>query len=304
MKSLLLPVINYFVDKLAIEVVKRLDKRLEVLEEYASVGLRRVSLNCGESGLLIKTAVGYVLCPPTDYQMAACLVDTGDLERGTRILVERLVKPGDVIVDVGANIGLFSLAVAKKMNMEGHIYAFEPFPNTANYAKKNFELNALTSLISLRQVAISDKPGDGCLHLGSFSGHHSLYPLTINDNDEELFVSLSTLDNELSDISHVNLLKIDVEGAELKVLDGATALVERSKDIAIIVEFGASHLKRVGCLPSEWIAKFKSYDFEIRAINDLTGELEEWSLDRMLSVDSVNLFIARKASDVWKRIRT
>ncbi len=279
-----------------------IEAKIAVLEEYASVMVRRVSVNCGESGILIKSSVGYVLCPPSDYHMVACLIDTGDLERGTRILVENLVRPGDTVVDVGANIGLFSLAAARKMNLEGHIYAFEPLPTTAEFALKNFDLNAFSTLVTVAQVAVADKPGEAELYLGSCSGHHSLYPLTSLDQAKRVVVPIVTLDQTLSEVPRVDLLKIDVEGAELDVLDGAGKIVERSHDIAIIVEFGASHLKRVGCSPQAWMAKFKGYGFEIYAINDLSGELEKWDLDKIISVASVNLFLARPGSAVWNRL--
>jgi hypothetical protein len=115
-------------------------------------------------------------------------------------------------------------------------------------------------------------------------------------------VTVVTLDQVLSAIPSVDLLKIDVEGAELNVLDGATEIMERSQDIVIIVEFGASHLKRVGCLPEAWMDRFKAYGFDFHVINDLTGELERWELDKILSVTSVNLFLARPHSAVWNRV--
>lgn len=282
--------------------LNRIEAKLAVLEEYNSAMVRRVSVNCGENGILIKSAVGYILCPPSDFQMVACLLDTGDLERGTRILVERLVRPGDTIVDVGANIGLFSLAAARKMNQQGHIYAFEPLPATADFARKNVDLNGFSSFVTVTQVAVSNKPGEAELYLGPCSGHHSLYPLTTIERENKVVVPVVTLDQTLSEIPSINLLKIDVEGAELDVLDGAANAVKRCYDIAIIVEFGASHLKRVDCSPEAWMGKFQGYGFEFFAINELTGELEKWDLDRIISVASVNLFLARPGSTVWKRL--
>lgn len=281
-----------------------IEKKLGVLEEYSAFAVRRVGLNCGDSGLLLKSAVGYVLCPPSDYHMAACLIDTGDLERGTRILVENLVRPGDIVVDVGANIGLFSLAAAKKMNMCGHVYAFEPFPITADYARKNIKLNSLSSFVSVSQYAVSNKIGEGQLYLGTCSGHHSLYPLTAENNEERFVVPKVTLDHVLSDVSCVDLLKIDVEGAELDVLEGAAEIVRRSRDIVMIVEFGASHVERAGCTPEVWMSRFKEYYLDVRVVNDLTGELEIWSLDKILSAESVNLFFSRSNSAIWKRIQS
>jgi FkbM family methyltransferase len=278
--------------------------QLERIERYAFASARRVAVGGDPGEVLVRTSVGYLLCAASDYPLLATLVDVGELEAGTRQLIQRLVRPGETFVDIGANVGIHTLAAASAMQGRGRIVAFEPHPVTHGLLRKSLMLNGFTALAETHQAAVSNHTGRMPLHLGSTSGHHSLYPLEGEQpTATTVEVPLLRLDDVIAADLPVDLIKIDVEGAELDVLDGAAATVGRNHDIALIVEFGFSHLRRTGHSTQDWLLAFERFGFGFQAIEPSTGTLLDWNAAQLESVDSINLLFARPASKAWERAR-
>ena len=152
-------------------------------------------------------------------------------------------KKNDTVVDVGAHLGRYSLISAKRVDKEGKVISIEANPLVLEKLKKNLELNQLTNTSSLNFAVFSEKtkiklffPTEGL--------KNTIYNTVISDRsvNSERFIEVNadTLDNILQekDIKHedVNWIKIDVEGAELEVLKGATNVLSKSKDIALLIE--------------------------------------------------------------------
>ncbi|MGK6310106.1 FkbM family methyltransferase [Variovorax sp. DT-64] len=276
--------------------------QLERIEHYAFASARRVAVT-GDSGeVLVRTSVGYVLCAASDYPLLATLIDVGELEAGTRQLIQRLVRPGQTFIDVGANVGMHTLAAASVMNGRGRIVAFEPHPVTHALLRKSLLINGFAALAETHQAAASNRTGRMPLHLGATSGHHSLYPLEGEaPTAATVEVPLVRLDDMIEGNTPVDLIKIDVEGAELEVLEGAIATIGRNPDVALIAEFGISHLRRTGTSSRDWLEAFEKFGFAFQAIEPSTGALLDWNVAQLESVDSINLLFARPASKAWER---
>ena len=75
--------------------------RLDLIEQYSAVTARRVAMNCSAGEVLVKTEVGFLLCAATDHALLSCLLETGELERGTRILIQKYLRPGNVFIERG-----------------------------------------------------------------------------------------------------------------------------------------------------------------------------------------------------------
>ena len=275
------------------------------IELYAGVSARRVVVPLSHGELLVRTESGYVLCPSSDLPLVAILAESGELELGTRLLIERFLRPGDVFVDVGANLGLHSLAAARTLLGQGRVIAFEPFPQTADFLTRSLALNGYSNLCDVHQVALSDEEGKRLLHLGVTSGHHSLFALDEGQTNEikSVSVNVTCLDTVITVDTKVDLIKIDVEGAELAVLTGASGVLDRNPDVGIIIEFGPSHLRRSGTSTAEWLQLFRARDFQWRAIEPMTGSLEEWTEQQLENIESINLFFAREGSTAWDRVK-
>ncbi len=150
---------------------------------------------------------------------------------------------GDIVVDIGAHIGLYSLIGSKRVGEKGKIIAIEPHPSNFEILNRNIQLNQFTNIITLN-CAIYDKNMRMRLYstdVSGFSGHHSLI---LKRAEKFIEVNAYTLDYILQSlgIMEVNWIKIDVEGAEFEVLQGAQDILANSKDLSLIIELHSSDL--------------------------------------------------------------
>jgi FkbM family methyltransferase len=282
-------------------ILEQIEPTLKRVEQFSYASARRFAIPCGDSETLVRTSVGYVLCTSSDHALLAQLIDTGDLEPGTRQLIQRFLNPGDLFVDVGANVGLHTIAAARAMQGIGKIIAFEPFEVTKRLLEKTAWINGFSEMVEVHHAAVSHQSGHEELFLGATSGHHSLYASEGPHQFPSVQVPTVRLDDVIGKDDAVSLLKIDVEGAELDVIRGAVEVIRNNPDLALIVEFGASHLKHNGHSPHQWISAFTDLGLTYCAISESTGALENISLTQLESVDSVNLFFARPASRSWSK---
>jgi FkbM family methyltransferase len=277
------------------------DAQLGRIEGYSYASARRVVIPCGPNEVMVRTAVGYVLCAASDYALISSLVETGELEGGTRVLIQKLMSPGGTFVDVGANIGMHTLAAAIAMRGQGRIVAFEPLPSTHDLMRKSVWMNGYSAIAETHQAAVSNRSGSQPLFLGATSGHHSLYRLESPTVPvpPPVEVPLVRLDEVLGANARVDVIKIDVEGAELEVLESARSLIEGNTGIALIVEFGFSHLQRTGYTTAAWLKPFEEIGLRYRAIDAASGQLLDWPAERLEEVASINLLFARPESAAW-----
>jgi FkbM family methyltransferase len=172
-----------------------------------------------------------------------------------------VVRQGMIIVDVGVNRGYFSLLFAKLMNDKGKVLSFEPNPTSCFWFRKSIQANRY-KCIKLFQYALSDKEGSAPLYCGTYSGSSSLFP-SLHTKKETITVKTRKLDNVLKDegIDKVDILKIDVEGADLLVLKGAERLLKRQNiKLAMDVDVKSSQVR------NQLFDFLKSCDFEVFSI--------------------------------------
>ena len=154
----------------------------------------------------------------------------------TRLVVENLSTSTDCLIDVGANVGFFSL-VAAKLNPGLKVFAFEPNPEMFDYLSKHKRLNGLSNLIP-ESMAVSDRDGEAPLFLSESTMSASLVADFQESNSLHLSLSVKTitLDSYVQQfrISGSILLKVDAEGHEKAVLEGAEATITRFKPDIII----------------------------------------------------------------------
>lgn len=156
------------------------------------------------------------------------------------------IKEGDIVIDVGANIGYFSLLAAKKIGSKGKIFAIEPMKQANNWLKKNLKLNDFKN-VEVLEVAIGDKQGTMKMYKKSESSEMIILDPTISKTDLIMCgeINIKTIDNIISQkkIKKVNLLKIDVEGFEYEALLGCKESFKSNKIENIICEIHTTYLK-------------------------------------------------------------
>ena len=145
-------------------------------------------------------------------------------EKHTLDLLLKKLDENSVFVDVGANIGGYAVRIGRYVKT---VYAFEPSVRNFSRLKFNVTLNKLDNVL-IFDKAVSDRNGATQFFLSKFHGRHSLL-----GNGESLNVQTITLDSVLSSQVRIDALKIDVEGAELSVLEGAAKVLEKTKFLIV-----------------------------------------------------------------------
>jgi len=189
----------------------------------------------------------------------------GIYEPETTQLLEANLRPGDVVIDVGANIGWFTLLAARCVGDQGKVYAFEPDPSNFEILSKNVALNGYKNVVP-EQKAVSSSAGWVDLFLDEANlGGHSTIP---NENSKKLVrVESIRLDDYPPIIGReINLIKMDVEGGEGNVLRGMPNLVGRNQRLSIITEFTPHSLAQSGYPPSEFLQTLTDFGFSIYEI--------------------------------------
>ena len=145
----------------------------------------------------------------------------GTYEYDKRIAFEKGIRPGDVFFDIGANVGYYSLMAAKLSEPNGKVVAFEPLPRNIAYIQKHVAINKLGDHIKVVEAAVSDRNGTAFFDLSSSTskGHIA--------GEGELEVRTVSLDElvESGEIPTPDVMKVDVEGAEADVLQGARKIL-------------------------------------------------------------------------------
>ena len=164
--------------------------------------------------------------------------------------IKSFLKPGMVFYDIGANIGFYTFIAAKAVGPTGKVYSLEPAIKTFNQLKENIKVNpSLADRISAFQVAASNKSEEQEIYVstGDLAAWNSLVKPEGSSGFEPEKIQtkkLTELVNE-NNWAAPNLIKIDVEGWESFVIDGAKEIIETYKPV-ILIEFTKEHLMRTG----------------------------------------------------------
>jgi FkbM family methyltransferase len=195
----------------------------------------------------------------------------GEFEPTTTAIAKKLLRQGDKVVDVGANIGYFSLLFSQCVGSKGHVYSYEPVPQLASALRKNAELNKFEQK-TLSNLALSDHNGKARFYVGP-DDNSGLSSLRQPGNSSiVLDVDLARFDDIFSHAEDIALIKIDVEGAELAVLRGMEGYL-CNKRPNILVEVTNKFLKEMGDSEQSLLAYLQSLGYNCYVINETRVEL-------------------------------
>ena len=231
----------------------------------------------------------YIYLNPSDTIISPAIGLTGSHEPHITELFRKILAKGMTVVDVGANIGWFTLLSATIVGDTGEVVSVEPEPTNFSFLLRSVELNRFSN-VKLFQVCASNSRGNQILYLSSGNlGAHS----TINQvSDKKIEVPSDTLDAILGKIGvdKIDLLKIDVEGAEPYVLEGCKEHLPRTRNI--IIEWN----------PGEWkrrrnLLKMILREFDVYQIVRSPFLIKKITKDSLLSFNTsaANLYMRRKS---------
>jgi FkbM family methyltransferase len=178
---------------------------------------------------------------------------TGRWESGESAFVRAVVWPGDVAIDIGANVGWYSTLLAEAVGLGGRVYSFEPTTECIRMLRASA---SRYPHLSVTQLALSDHEGEGEMHSPRDLGLASLREMPIQVRAERC--RLGTLDNFLQQVGSTapTFVKCDVEGAELEVLRGASKVLTADKPAMWMVEINPLTCQRFGHDPESLVEFF------------------------------------------------
>jgi FkbM family methyltransferase len=208
------------------------------LEQHARQGHQAVYI--GDHTVLCRVLGKYMCYVDTlDRGLAPHLILNGFWEPWITLAIERLLEPGMVCIDVGANLGYYTALMADAVGPGGAVIAFEPNPRLSDLARASMFLNGFASRTCISEYAAADRDGR-TVHL-SFSPEMPMNGTICSEGTpaDAVPVQTVTLDTACAGLGRLDLIKIDAEGAEQAVWDGMQGLLDRHPGAAVVLEWNA-----------------------------------------------------------------
>ena len=222
-----------------------------------------------------------------------------DYEPLTRRLFEERLKTGAVAADVGAHIGYYTMLAARLVGPRGRVHAVEPFEESLSFLRRNVELNGLLN-VSVHAAAAGARREKRAFHVMEQTNQQSFYGHPSFKTVRTIEVETVPLDELIP--GRVDFVKIDVEGAELQVLDGMRRLLAESPAAELCVEWNADRLRLAGEDPLALPRRLRELGFSaLAALDDRKGRPEPVeSLEERVRAGRIprNWFV-----NVWARRR-
>lgn len=221
--------------------------------------------------VLINIQGGKMYVNTQDMSFVPSLMVSGVYEKYETELFKKLIKPGMTVVDIGSNIGYYSLIAAKLAGNNGKVYAFEPEPNNYNLLVKNIKINNYANIIPI-QEAVSNKRGNTKLFIDKINLGNPSFSKNNVPTPKEGFVKVEaiTLDEFFENVvkdSKVDIIKMDTQGAEGLIVEGAGKLL-KNNNLKIFMEFWPYGLKNIGTNPLKLLLKLQDYGFKMKIIDE------------------------------------
>jgi FkbM family methyltransferase len=194
-----------------------------------------------------------------------------DVEPGVRRVLRDRLKTGGTAVDIGANIGLHAVVMAACIGQEGRLVCFEPLPHLAKSLERTLHLNGFGRQSEVRRIALADAAGEVMFHHAAHGPMSSLYPLPAGVKSETIPVHTASMDDSFPPGTRIDLVKMDVEGAEPRIWRGMKRVIADNPDIEIILEWSSSHFRRSGEDPLAFMEDIGARGFSAYVISDKPG---------------------------------
>lgn len=241
---------------------------------YAYKKLVRKALN-PDKFYLIDTQIGPMyLMDGKDSLMNIIFWSGSHYEIGVVQLLEKLVKPGDTVLDIGGHIGYFALLLSKLVGPDGKVITFEPQDLLNRYIKENLKVNSIDNC-TVEQVLISDQIGEVAFNESPDFGHSSVSSEIQEKAEFTTSIKQSTtLDRYAQDhLTSLDFIKMDVEGAEYLILNEGSRNTLLKYKPAILIEMHNKQIEQMGGEVSGLISYLESLGYMVKEVDERTGTL-------------------------------
>jgi FkbM family methyltransferase len=217
-----------------------------------------------------------------DRVLALWLWKAGVLEHSELSLLRRIVRPHATVIDVGANLGFYTLELARLVGAGGVVHAFEPEPANYRLLSQAIGANGYDNVVA-HEVAVSDRSGSTELFLSEIhQGDHRILPGP--DHRRHLTVRMTSVDEFLPPPVRVDVIKIDVQGAEGRVLRGMEGTIRVNPSIVVLVEFSPRLMRAAGEVPAHFVSHLHSFDLPVGRLDRKRGRVEPIPRSELLAL--------------------
>jgi FkbM family methyltransferase len=209
---------------------------------------RAIRYRFRERSLVCNTVWGFPLEVHANDIIGNCVYFFGSFHWNLTSTLATLTRPGDIVIDVGANVGFMTLFFASLVGPQGSVYAVEPFNPNLALLERNVSRAGYRNRVRLEKYALGDHSAIETLRYQSSSCNLGGVSLLSGKGDQEQSVEMVPLDSlwEKWGKPRASLLKVDVEGFELNVLAGAQQMFAEAPPKVCLVEFNTEYLSEAG----------------------------------------------------------
>jgi FkbM family methyltransferase len=216
-------------------------------------------------------------------------------------LVKNEIKKGDVVIDIGAHIGYYTVLFAKLVGPEGRVFAFEASPTNFEILKKNVNVNGYQN-VTLNNKAVSDKDGKLTLYItGRTSAENFLFKpenfVGSSKIKDTIEIDSITLDEYFRDFKgQINFLKMDISGAEPRVIKGMGSILSKNDSLKIQQEWWPNAIRTHGNEPDSHLKLLTQMDYKIYEIDGAKNKLNLVTSDDLMKtypnskLEDINIF--------------
>lgn len=235
--------------------------------------------------------------PSLDRLASLWLHKLGLLGKEELAFLSQVVRPGMTIVDVGANQGIYTLFLSR-LAAPAIIFAFEPEPFLYQQLLENVRINDVMNVVC-QKLAIAEENKSFILRPGPLNSGDNRIVITEDARSEDILVKATTLDDLFPD-ERIDLIKIDVQGFELHALEGARALLHRSEEIILLLEYCPYGLYQSGSSASRLLAFLDDNGFFLWRLSagKVRREKADSFIQRQRWKSYCNIVAARKSFEI------
>ncbi|HXM55035.1 MAG TPA: FkbM family methyltransferase [Candidatus Dormibacteraeota bacterium] len=216
-------------------------------------------------------------CDTSDRSLTPHLLLDGYWESWITQAMARVLRPGMRCLDLGANVGYFTLLMADAVGPEGRVAAVEANPRLVDLLGRSVDVNGFRDRVRLFHAAAADRSGDR-LHLHVPAGHLGDGAVATYAGPESVEVDTAAVDDLLADWDRLDVVKVDIEGAEEAAWRGMSGLLGRSPGVTVVTEFDA----RRHYDARDFLGRMAAAGFRLRHVED-DGSIADLTAARALS---------------------
>lgn len=234
---------------------------LRAIINRAILSILPVSVRVGNARIMLN---------PKDPVISGALT-FGVYEKNEIELMRRLCLPGRVMVDIGANVGLYTAIAGLGVGHSGRVIAFEPEPESFRFLQSTVNVNKLTNTLVIQAAASSENGKTRLFTSSDNRGDHRMYPSEKADGSVEVEMLRPDDYLESQGVAAADIIKIDVQGFEGHVIAGLERTIRRSPRLVVLMEFWPQGLSSAGTDPDELLHLLDEFGLALYEVNTHGG---------------------------------